>query len=249
MKKNVLVSWSGGKDSCLALYEIQQAKQYEVVALLTTITRDYDRISMHGVRRELLEQQAAALGLPLHQVLIGKNASNEEYEVKLIEAISSYANERIDSVVFGDLFLEEIKLYRDRFLTQHNLRGLYPVWLRDTNQFIHEFIALGFKAIVTCIDGKKLEAGFAGRIIDESFLADLPTHVDPCGENGEFHTFVFAGPTFKNEVQFSRGEIVQREGFWFCDLVPQEGTRGKNGTNGTENLSRRCRSVGDRDGL
>ena len=218
--KNVLVSWSGGKDSCLALYEIQQARQYKVVALVTTITRDYDRISMHGVRRELLESQAESLSLPLHQVLIGKSASNEEYEAKLIAAISGYENQQVDSVVFGDLFLEDIKLYRDRFLAQHNLRGIYPIWRRNTDQLIRQFINLGFQAIITCVDDQKLDGSFAGRLVDESLLTDLPSHVDPCGENGEFHTFVFAGPNFSQPVPFVVGETVNREGFWFCDLLP-----------------------------
>jgi len=214
--QDILVSWSGGKDSCLALYEIQQSAAYKVAALLTTITADYDRISMHGVRRELLEAQAASLGIPLHQVLISKGATNEEYETKFIESCSQY-----DSIVFGDLFLADIRNYRDQFLARHNLRGLYPVWLRDTREFIKEFIALGFKAIVTCTDAKILGPEYAGRIIDESFLAALPSGVDPCGENGEFHTFAFDGPNFKQPIAFSKGEVVQREGFWFCDLLPE----------------------------
>jgi len=218
--KNVLVSWSGGKDSCLALYEIQKAQQHKVCALLTTITGDYDRISMHGVRRVLLERQAESLGLPLRPVIIGKSASNEEYETKMLDAISSYADRHIDSIVFGDLFLEDIKLYRDQFLARHNLRGIYPIWQRNTAELIREFLALGFKAIITCVDSQKLDGSFAGRLIDESLLADLPAAIDPCGENGEFHTFVFAGPTFRNTVRFTVGEIVQREGFWFCDLLP-----------------------------
>ncbi len=219
--KPVLMSWSGGKDSCLALYEIQQAAHYRVLALLTTLTRDYDRISMHAVRRVLLERQAASLGLPLHQVLITKGASNEEYETNLIEAVSAYRDQGIDSVVFGDLFLEDIKTYRDQFLARHDLRGIYPVWMRDTTHFISEFIALGFRAVITCVNGEVLDSSFGGMIIDENFLAALPAHVDPCGENGEFHTFVYDGPNFAQPVKFSIGETVLRDGFWFCDLVPQ----------------------------
>jgi uncharacterized protein (TIGR00290 family) len=217
--KNVLVSWSGGKDSCLALYEIQKAQKHKVCALLTTITRDYDRISMHGVRRVLLERQAELLGLPLHQVRIGKSASNEEYEARLIEGISSYALQDVDSIVFGDLFLEDIKLYRDQFLAKHNLHGIYPIWRRHTHALVREFIELGFKAIITCVDSQKLDGSFAGRLIDESLLADLPSDIDPCGENGEFHTFVFDGPNFSQAVPFIVGETVKREGFWFCDLL------------------------------
>jgi len=217
----VLMSWSGGKDSCLALYEIQQAHHYQVAALLTTITQDYDRISMHGVRRELLERQVASLGLPLHEVLITKSATNQEYEAKFIEACAAYREQGIDSIVFGDLFLEDIKKYRDEFLARHALKGLYPVWQRNTTHFIREFIALGFKAIITCVNGDILGPAFAGRIIDDDFLSALPSNVDPCGENGEFHTFVYDGPNFKDPVRFTKGEVVQRDGFWFCDLLPQ----------------------------
>jgi len=174
---------------------------------------------MHGVRRVLLEQQSASLGLPLHQVLITKSATNQEYETKMIEACAAYQG--IDSIVFGDLFLEDIKVYRDQFLARHNLRGIYPVWLRNTTEFIREFIALGFKAVITCIDGKALDWTFACKLIDESLLSALPSSVDPCGENGEFHTFVFDGPNFKEPVKFSQGETVQRDGFWFCDLLPE----------------------------
>ena len=219
--ENILISWSGGKDSCVALHEIQKSENYRVAALLTTVTRDYDRISMHGVRRVLLERQAASLGIPLHQVLIPKAATNEEYETSLVEAVSSHRVDGIDSIVFGDLFLEDIKAYRDQFLARHNLRGIYPVWLRDTTEFIKEFIGLGYKAVVTCVNGEILDATFAGAIIDENFLSNLPSTIDPCGENGEFHTFVFDGPHFKNPVRFSIGETVKRDSFWFCDLLPE----------------------------
>jgi uncharacterized protein (TIGR00290 family) len=149
--KKVLMSWSGGKDSCLALYEIQKTQDYRVAALLTTVTRDYDRISMHGVRRSLLERQAVFLGVPLHEVLITKAATNQEYETNLLKAISTYRDQGIDSIVFGDLFLEDIKAYRDQFLARHDLLGIYPVWMRDTTEFIRKFIALGFKAVTTCV--------------------------------------------------------------------------------------------------
>lgn len=215
------MSWSGGKDSCLALYEIQKMKGYRVAALLTTVTRDYDRISMHGVRRVLLERQAASLGLPLHEVFINKGATNQEYEAKMAEAFSDYLAQGIDHVVFGDLFLEEIRAYRDQFLARHNLHGIYPVWRRDTTEFIREFSRLGFKAVVTCVDGKVLDSSFAGRLIDENFLSALPSHIDPCGENGEFHTFVFDGPNFKEAVRFSVGDKVLRDSFYFCDLLAE----------------------------
>ena len=219
--EDVLVSWSGGKDSCLALYELQQAGAHRAAALLTTVTKDYDRISMHGVRRVLLERQAASLGLPLRQVLISKGASNEEYEREMAGAFSEYREGGVDTVVFGDLFLEDVRAYREQFLTRHHMRGLYPVWMRDTAEFVREFIALGFKAVVTCVSSEVLDESFAGRLIDEEFLAALPPHVDPCGENGEFHSFVFAGPGFKEKVKFTVGERVLRDSFWFCDLVPE----------------------------
>jgi len=217
----VLMSWSGGKDSCIALHDIQRGQDYCVAALLTTITRDYDRISMHGVRRLLLERQAHSLGLPLHQVLISKDATNEEYESRMAEAFAEYRDQGIDSIIFGDLFLEDIRAYREQFLARHKMRGLFPVWQRDTSDFIREFLELGFKAVVTCVDSKVLDQSFAGRVIDEAFLSSLPVDVDPCGENGEFHSFVFDGPIFAEAVKFSVGETVLRESFWFCDLLPE----------------------------
>ena len=219
--EDVLVSWSGGKDSCLALYELQRAGEHRAAALLTTVTRDYDRVQMHGVRRVLLERQAESLGLPLRQVFTSKGATNEEYEREVAKAFSEYRAEGVETVVFGDLFLEDVRAYREQFLARHGMRGLYPVWLRDTGEFVRKFIALGFKAVVTCVSGEALDGSFAGRMIDDEFLASLPPGVDPCGENGEFHSFVFDGPSFKDEVRFSVGERVLRDSFWFCDLLPQ----------------------------
>ena len=216
--KPVLMSWSGGKDSCLALYEIQKSSNYRVAALLTTMTREYDRISMHGVRRALLEKQAANLGLPLLQVLISKGANNEEYEMKMAQAFNQRREDGLDSVIFGDLFLEDIRAYREQFLARHKMKGLYPVWQRNTTELIKEFIELGFKAVLTCVDSKTLDKSFAGKTIEEDFLSLLPANVDPCGENGEFHTFVYDGPNFTQPVEFSIGETTLRDGFWFCDL-------------------------------
>jgi uncharacterized protein (TIGR00290 family) len=216
--KPVLMSWSGGKDSCLALYEIQKSSNYRVAALLTTMTREYDRISMHGVRRALLEKQAANLGLPLLQVLISKGANNEEYEMKMAQAFNQRREDGLDSVIFGDLFLEDIRAYREQFLARHKMKGLYPVWQRNTTELIKEFIGLGFKAVLTCVDSKTLDKSFAGKTIEEDFLSLLPANVDPCGENGEFHTFVYDGPNFTQPVEFSIGETTLRDGFWFCDL-------------------------------
>ena len=220
MKEQVIVSWSGGKDSCMALHEIQKSNTYEVAALLTTITRDYDRISIHGVRRTLLERQAESLGIPLRKVYISKAASNHEYESRIEEALLDYRGQGIDTVVFGDLFLEDIKEYRDRFLAGLSMQAIYPIWNKDTSLLIREFIESGFKAVVTCVDPKALDGSFAGRTIDEQFLNDLPASVDPCGENGEFHSFVFDGPIFREPVNLIAGETIERDGFCFCDFSP-----------------------------
>ena len=216
--KPVLISWSGGKDSAVALHEIQKTRAVE--ALLTTITRDFDRISMHGVRRVLLERQAESLRIRLHEIGISKGATNDEYETSMGAAFAGYRARGIEEVVFGDLFLADIRAYRDRLLARHAMTGIYPVWGRDTTAFIREFLARGFRCAVVCVDPKKLDPSFAGRVIDEQFLSDLPRDVDPCGENGEFHTFVFDGPNFREAIAFTFGDVVLRDGFWFADLVP-----------------------------
>jgi uncharacterized protein (TIGR00290 family) len=216
----VVVSWSGGKDSCLALRDLQRTPGVRVAALITTVTRDFDRISMHGVRRVLLERQAASLGLPVHVVEISKGASNQEYETAMGQAFDHFHERGITSVAFGDLFLEDVRAYRQRLLARHDMVGRYPIWGRDTAALIREFIAEGFRTAVVCVDPAQLDPSFAGRVIDEQFLADLPSHVDPCGENGEFHTFVFDGPIFRDAIRYSFGETVCRDAFWFCDLLP-----------------------------
>lgn len=217
----VVLSWSGGKDSALALHTLRAAPGVRVEGLLTTITRDFNRISMHGVRRSLLEAQAASLGLPLWLNFISKGAANADYEASMAEAFATCRARGIDTVAFGDLFLEDIRTYRDKLLAANRMQPLYPVWRRDTDRLIREFLDCGFKTAVVCVDPRQLDPAFVGRVIDEQFLADLPPGVDPCGENGEFHTFVFDGPMFAEPVRFSFGEIVCRDGFWFCDLVPE----------------------------
>lgn len=219
--KRALISWSGGKDSCLALHEALRSGQFDIAALLTTVTRDYGRISMHGVRRVLLERQAEALGIPLAEVLIAKGAGNDEYEWQTGAALDEWRHRGIDTVIFGDLFLADIRAYREKLLAKHGFAGHYPIWGRDTAEVIRDFLRRGFKAVVVCVDPAKLAPSFAGRVIDNTFLADLPAPVDPCGENGEFHTFVFDGPIFRAPVLYSPGEIVCRDSFWFCDLVPE----------------------------
>ena len=220
-KKPVILSWSGGKDSCLALNELLASPDFHVEALLTTVTRDYGRISMHGVRTELLERQAESLGLPLQQVLISKGATNEEYESRMAEALSAFRGRGIETVAFGDLFLEDIRAYRDRFLARLGMTGLYPIWQRHTGTAIRDFLAVGFKTIIVCVDPRQLDPAFAGRMIDEQLLSELSSTCDPCGENGEFHTFVFDGPIFDKPVRFAKGDTVCRDSFWFCDLIPE----------------------------
>jgi uncharacterized protein (TIGR00290 family) len=217
----ILVSWSGGKDSCLALYELKKLKAFDIAGLITTVTEDYDRVSMHGVRRVLLERQADVMGLPLHQVLISKDATNVEYEERMAAALSKYAQVGVDSIAFGDLFLQDIRAYREQFLERLQMKPMFPVWQRNTSEFVRDFVGLGFKAVITCVNAQLLDESFAGRMIDNDFLQALPDHVDPCGENGEFHTFVFDGPLFTEPVEFSLGERVLRGTFWFRDLVPE----------------------------
>ena len=221
MIERVLFAWSGGKDSSMALYELRRSGRYEVAALLSVVTEGFDRISMHGVRRVLLERQAGSLGLPLEKIYISKSSSNEEYEEKMREALTRFKRDGVTSVVFGDIFLEDLKKYREGNLAKVGMKGIFPVWKRDTPELAKAFIELGFKAVITCVDSKVLDRSFAGRIFDKQFLQDLPPSVDPCGENGEFHSFVFAGPVFKNEVSFDLGEIVLRDNrFFYCDLIP-----------------------------
>lgn len=218
----VVVAWSGGKDSALALREILGDRRYRVAALLTTVTAEYDRISMHGVRRTLLHRQAESLGLPLEEVSISPGASNEAYEVNMTAALASLRARTpgFDTVVFGDLFLADIRAYRERMLERIGMRGLFPLWLRDTRALAHEFVRLGYRAVLVCVDAAQLAGEFAGREFDGDLLRDLPPEVDPCGENGEFHTFVYAGPGLREPVRHERGPVVVRDGrFVYCDLM------------------------------
>jgi uncharacterized protein (TIGR00290 family) len=219
--ENVLVSWSGGKDSAIALYEILKNQNYRISALLTTVTEGYNRISMHGVRRILLERQVASLGFPLEKVFISKNASNEEYETNMGRVLAKYKDAGVTSVVFGDIFLEDLRKYREDKLATLGMHGIFPIWKRDTRELGGSLNPLGFKAITTCVDTNTLGRQFVGRLIDEQFLAELPAMVDPCGENGEYHSFVYDGPIFKERVAYTLGEVVLRENrFWYCDLIP-----------------------------
>jgi uncharacterized protein (TIGR00290 family) len=221
VKEKILLSWSGGKDSCMALYEIQKSKNYEIT-LLTTVTEGYDRISMHGVRRILLELQAESLGLHLSNIYIPKNATNGEYELRMKEALTKHQKEGVNLVAFGDIFLEDLRKYREGNLFRIGMKGISPIWGSNTALLIRRFIDLGFKAVVACVDPRVFDPSFAGRVIDNDFVYQLPAQVDPCGENGEFHSFVFDGPIFREKVKFSVGDVVLRNSFYFCDLLPDE---------------------------
>jgi uncharacterized protein (TIGR00290 family) len=218
--QKLVVSWSGGKDSAMSLYELRRSKQYEIVGLLTTVTSDYDRISMHGVRRILLEQQAESVGVPLRKILIPKTCTNEIYERLMAEEMEQLKREGVFLVAFGDIFLQDLKDYREQNLTKAGMKGVFPVWKRNSRELVECFINLRFKSIVTTCDPRVVGEKFCGRIINKRFLTELPTTVDPAGENGEYHSFAFDGPIFKQSVRFNVGEKVLRDGFWFCDLVP-----------------------------
>jgi uncharacterized protein (TIGR00290 family) len=219
MKEKAVVSWSGGKDSALAVHELRD--EYEVVALLTTVTEGYDRISVHGVRAALLDRQAEALGLPVEQVVIPQVCSNDEYEKRMRLALARHREAGVGSVICGDIFLEDVRRYREERLFTGGLTGRFPLWKRDSAELARRFIALGFQAVLCCVDTRVLDADFAGRLYDLRLLADLPPGVDPCGENGEFHTFVFAGPGLRRPVEYQLGERVLRDQrFCFCDLLP-----------------------------
>ena len=220
--ERVLVSWSGGKDCAIALYEIIKSKKYHITALLTTVTAEYNRISMHGVRVELLEKQVAALGFPLEKVFISKNTTNEEYELKMRQVLIKYKELGVTSVVFGDIHLEDLRVYREKNLALLDMRGIFPIWKRDTHELVHTLIKLKFNAITTCVDTNALGKEFVGRVINEQFIAELPSNVDACGENGEYHSFVYDGPILQQKISYAIGEIVLREKrFYYCELMPE----------------------------
>lgn len=218
MREKAIVCWSGGKDSALALYDA--AADYDVVALLTTVTGGYDRISMHGVRTSLLEQQAAALNYPLEKVLIPPRCSNDEYEQRMRAALARHREASVSRVICGDIFLEDVRRYREERLFGDGLTGVFPLWQRDSRELAHRFIDLGFRAVLCCIDTHVLAKRFAGRVYDRTLLAEFPAAIDPCGENGEFHTFVVEGPNFARPVPYKLGEYVLREErFGYRDLL------------------------------
>jgi len=241
MYKSVF-NWSGGKDSALCLYHVLQQKNYGIKYLLTTLSASTQRVSMHGVRQELLEQQAQNIRLPLKQVLLPQDASMSAYNRLMENTMHLLQEQGITHAVFGDINLQDLREYREKQLAQVRMEAVFPLWGRSTSELVREFIALGFKAVVVCVNGRLLDASFTGRELDASFLQDLPAGVDPAGENGEFHTFVYDGPLFTSPVKFTTGEKVYKTyapaidsddncyakedkpafdtGFWFCDLQP-----------------------------
>lgn len=244
MPYKTYLNWSSGKDAALALHYLQQDKNYEVAHLLTAVNAHHNRVSMHGVRRELLQQQVAATGLPFSTIELPEQPAMQEYEAVMEDSILRLKEEGFTHAAFGDIFLENLRQYREQQLSNLGMQCSFPLWKKDTRQLLEEMIALGFKAIIVCINAQLMPQEFAGRIIDQTFLQDLPPNIDPCGENGEFHTFCFDGPVFKKPVPFTIGEKVYREykapvaatkedecfttpqenkmGFWFCDLLPVE---------------------------
>ncbi|WP_166925091.1 Dph6-related ATP pyrophosphatase [Flavobacterium poyangense] len=240
-----LFNWSSGKDSALSLYKILQNPDYKIECLLTSVNEKYQRISMHGVRTELLQSQAKSIGLPLKVIQVPEMPTMEVYENVMTQALNELKNKGITHSVFGDIFLEDLRKYREDQLAKIGFKGIFPLWNIPTNELIQEFMQLGFKTIVVCVNEKYLDKSFVGRIIDQDFLDDLPENVDLCGENGEFHTFTFDGPLFSEPIDFEIGEIVYRKyerpknentsntacdtnatdafdfGFWYCDLIPR----------------------------
>jgi uncharacterized protein (TIGR00290 family) len=242
LKKKALFNWSSGKDSALALYKILQNPEFEISCLLTSVNQQFQRISMHGVRVELLHQQANSIGLPLEIMQIPEMPTMEVYEKVMHETLGKLKSEGITHSVFGDIFLEDLRKYREEKLATMGFEGVFPLWKVPTLDLIQEFIGLGFKTIVVCVNERYLDKSFVGRVIDQDFINDLPENVDVCGENGEFHTFTFDGPIFSKPVDFEIGEVVYRKyekpkqessntacdtsatdaydfGFWYCDLV------------------------------
>jgi uncharacterized protein (TIGR00290 family) len=219
IKEKVLVSWSTGKDSAYALHHIRQTNQYEVVGLLSTITEEYNRVAMHATRYELLEKQAEQVGLPLYPVFIPSTCSNDIYELRMDIALRRAIKEGITHIIFGDLFLEDIRKYRESRFAKTNIMPLFPLWGINTLCLAKEMINAGIKAVITCVDPKKLDSSFAGRQFNEELIGDLPKGIDPCGENGEFHTFVYDGPMFSKSLPISIGTVVERNGYIFRDIM------------------------------
>jgi uncharacterized protein (TIGR00290 family) len=247
MKEKIVFCWSGGKDSAFALHRLRQDERYEIVSLLTTCNEHFQRVSMHGVRLELLDAQADAIGLPLEKIFVSERSSNEEYEEKMSACLLAHKARGVSACAFGDIFLEDLRQWREANLARVGLRGIFPIWKTDTRALMHEFLALGFGTVICCANDAYLGEDAVGRTLTAEFIASLPADVDVCGENGEFHSFAFAGPVFRQPVKFTVGDKVYRpleathpgdtaasstcpagprvtRGFWFCDLLPSSGS-------------------------
>ena len=218
-----ILSWSSGKDSAFAMHEVLRHGEYDVTEIFTTVNEAHSRVAMHGLREELLDRQAAALGIPLAKILVPWPCTNEIYEARTSEYLLRKKAEGVTHVIFGDLFLEDIKKYRDANMAKIGLSPVYPLWLRNTRTLAEEMIDIGQKAILVCVDPRQIPESFAGREFDRQLLADLPAKADPCGENGEFHSFVYASPIFKmsgGHIQVRKGETVTRSNFVYTDVLP-----------------------------
>jgi uncharacterized protein (TIGR00290 family) len=220
VKKKILLSWSSGKDSAWALHMLRQQGEYEISGLMTTFNTAFDRVAMHSTRRALVELQAEAAGLPLMAAPIPWPCSNADYESAMKQVCDQALAQGIGAIAFGDLFLADVRAYRERQLKDTGLEPLFPVWGIPTSTLAQEMISAGLRARLVCVDPKQLPSSFIGRDFDQSLLRDLPPGADPCGENGEFHSFVYAGPMFNREIAIVTGEKVERDGFWFCDVMP-----------------------------
>lgn len=229
--KKAYFNWSTGKDSALALYKILQNNNYQIETLITTVNQEFKRVSMHGVHEKLLEEQALSIGLPLKKIYFPEDVLMELYDSIMKKSLSGLVAKGFEYSIFGDIFLEDLKKYRENKLAEINLKGVFPLWNRDSKELIKEFISLGFKAITVSVNAKLLDESFVGRKVDEAFIKDLPLDVDVCGENGEFHTFVYDGPIFSHPIKFKVGEKVLKSyrsddnntwdtSFWYCDLIP-----------------------------
>jgi uncharacterized protein (TIGR00290 family) len=218
--KRILLSWSSGKDSAWALHLLRQSGEYEIAGLLTTVNQEFDRVAMHGVRRALVERQAAAAEISLWAVTLPWPCSNAEYEAIMARTCAKAVAEGIEAIAFGDLFLEDVRAYREKQLKGTGLEPIFPVWGLPTAALARQMISAGLRARLTCVDTAKLDAAFAGREFDENLLNELPEGTDPCGEKGEFHSFVYAGPMFSRPIDIAPGELVLRDGFAFADLLP-----------------------------
>ena len=221
-KPKALLAWSSGKDSAWTLHSLRQSDEYELVGLLTTFNEAFDRVAMHAVRSELVEAQAQAVGLGLSRVQIPWPCSNKEYEQAMADALNRAKQEQgVTHVAFGDLYLEDIRAYREEKLQGTGITPIFPIWHQPTDRLSREMVQSGLRAIITCIDPKKLSSDFVGRTYDETFLDDLPDEIDPCGENGEFHSYAYSGPMFNESISIAVGEVVERDGFVFADLIPK----------------------------